>query len=151
MARCANNHEVIEGQPFCGQCGAPVAATEAGRAGPGRRLPVWLVTAAVVAVAVMALVAVAVLTRDDDSSIATAVSAAPTTTTTSAGPTTTVASTTIPAPGLVLQPDGLGVATFGEIANTSVDAVSEVLGPPDEDIVEPSCPAGRTRFTTWVP
>jgi hypothetical protein len=59
------------------------------------------------------------------------------------------------APPLLLDRDGLGVATFGEPAEDAIGAVTAVLGEPDEDSgwVEPlsigACAGTAARFTAW--
>ena len=77
-----------------------------------------------------------------------------------------VASTTVPpsevvasaapvAPTLVLDRDGLGVASFGDVADDTIAAVTAVLGEPDKDSgwVEPltigACAGAEARFVAW--
>ena len=59
------------------------------------------------------------------------------------------------APTLVLDRDGLGVASFGDVADDTIAAVTAVLGEPDKDSgwVEPltigACAGAEARFVAW--
>jgi hypothetical protein len=84
---------------------------------------------------------------------ATASSAAP-------GAPTVPASSAVPvespvAPTVVLERDGLGIASFGDSADATVAAATAVLGEPDQDSgwVEPlsigACAGTEARFVAW--
>lgn len=68
-----------------------------------------------------------------------------TTGTTASGPTTSAPlATTAPAAGdVVLAPDGLGVAAFGDEAEAVLAGLAAVLGPPGDDRPLGSCPSGE--------
>ncbi len=76
---------------------------------------------------------------DTTSTVATGTAARITTPTVGAD-TSAMASTSEPAPGeqsLVLRHDGLGVVSFGQQADTVVEVLTELLGPPDLEQVQP--------------
>lgn len=150
---CPRGHQVAPADLHCGDCGAPLAPSAGPALAKGHGLRWWIIGPAFVALAAIAGLAFIVVANGDDTA---SVGAAPSTTTeptttTSTAPTTTVPPTTAPAAPVSLQPDGLGLVAFGEVANAAVDSVTEVLGPPDQDFVESTCPGGQVRFTTWGP
>lgn len=85
---------------------------------------------------------------DDDDGLsrpeASTTAPATTSTTVVAPPTSAGPATTAPAPGeVVLAPDGLGVAAFGDEAEAVLAGLAGVLGPPADDRPLGSCPSGE--------
>lgn len=76
---------------------------------------------------------------------ATSTTAPATTTTTESAPSVSApAATTAPAPAeVVLAPDGLGIAAFGDPAPAVLAGLAGVLGPPVDDRPLASCPTGE--------
>lgn len=67
-------------------------------------------------------------------------------TTTTSSPTTVAPTTSSTAPqatGVVLGPNGLGVADFGDEADQVVAELADLLGPPTDDRPLGSCPSGE--------
>lgn len=81
--------------------------------------------------------------------VALTTTAAPTTTTTAAPTTTT---TTTPPPEFSFDPDGLGIAHFGDSPGDVIAAMNALFGSPVADtgwIEEPLCPGPLNRFVEY--